>query len=265
VAGYFTDESMIRRVNREQIVGLAGPRSLLMQAAHPVAFAGFFMSTGALDDPYPRLKRTADVLHTIVWGERADADRVTARVRAVHRQVRGTLPEAVGRFPAGTPWAADDPALMLWIIATLVDSALLVHERYVRSLSPAERQAYWDDYKVVGSLFGLTDADMPASIRDLDAYVRDVVGGDVLHVSEQARELAIEIVLRPPVPLVARPLLELANFITVGLLPSELRRQYGLGWDPVRGLVLRAGAEYTRRVLVPLLPPRLRYGAVRTA
>lgn len=263
--GYFSDDSMIRRVHREHIVALAAPRALLMQAAHPVAFAGFFMSTGALDDPYRRLHRTARVLDAVLWGTRPAADRATARVRAVHRRFRGRLPEAVGRFPAGTPWAADDPELLLWIIATLADSGLLVYGRYVRALSAAERQGYWDDWRVIGRLFGLEDGDMPGTASGLRDYVTQMVAGETLHVSPQARELGIEIVLRPPVPLAARPLLELANFITVGLLPTDLRRQYDLGWDPVRGLILRVGAEYTRRVLVPVLPRRVRYGPTRAA
>jgi uncharacterized protein (DUF2236 family) len=118
---------------------------------------------------------------------------------------------------------------------------------------------------VVGSLFGLADSDMPPTIEELDEYVSEMLSSDVLHVSPRARELSIQIVLRPPVPLAARPLLELANFITIGLLPAELRRQYGLRWDPVRGLMLRAGAEYTRRVLVPALPRRVRQSAARAA
>lgn len=265
MSGYFDDRSMIRRLHREQVVALSGPRALLMQAAHPVAFAGFFMSTGALDDPYARLRRTAMVLDTIVFGERSRADRATARVRAVHSRVRGKLPESVGRFPAGTPWAADDPELLLWIIATLADSGLLVYQRYVGGLSPKERQGYWEDYRLVGSLFGLRDRDMPATVGDLEAYMREMLESDLLHVSPQARELGIDIVLRPPVPAHVRPLVEVANFITIGLLPAKLRRQYGLGWDPLRGLMLRVGAEYTRRVLVPVLPGRLRYSLSRAA
>ncbi len=265
MAGYFTDKSIIRRVHREHVLALSGPRALFMQAAHPVAFAGFFMSTGALDDPYARLRRTARVLNTIVFGERSRADRATARVRAVHRRVRGELLEPAGRFPAGTPWAADDPQLLLWILATLADSGLLVYERYVGALSREEREAYWSDYRVVGSLFGLGPRDMPATAARLGEYMRAMLSGDLLHVTPQARELAIEIVLRPPVPLRARPLLEVANFVTIGLLPASVRRQYGLGWDPVRGLMLRVGAEYTKRVLVPVLPGRVRYGAGRAA
>jgi uncharacterized protein (DUF2236 family) len=259
VESYFDDSSMLRRVHREHVIALSGPRALLMQAAHPIAFAGFFMSTGALDDPYGRLRRTAEVLGTVLWGTRADADRATAAVRRIHARKRGSLDEAVGSFPAGTPWAADDPELLLWILATLVDSAWVVYERYVGSLRRADRDAYWQDMRVVGGLFGLADGDMPQTSLELEAYVREMVAGDVLFVSDTARRLGIEIVLHPPVSLAARPLVELTNFITVGLLPRQIRRQYGLRWDPVRAATLRLGAEYTRRLLVPVLPANLRY------
>jgi uncharacterized protein (DUF2236 family) len=257
--GYFEDVSVIRRVHREHVVALSGPRALLMQAAHPVAFAGFFVSTGALDDPYPRLARTAAVIDTIVFGERAAADRATERVRAVHARVRGRLSEPAGRFAAGTPWAANDPELLLWVIATLADSGLLVYERYVCSLRRSQREAYWQDYRVMGQLFGLTDTEMPASIDEFDGYMHDMLAGDLLSVTEHARRLALQIVLRPPVPATHRPLLELANFITVGLLPGRLRSQYGLRWDPLRGLAVRVGAEYSKRLLIPLLPRPVRF------
>src|SRR5688500_2018866 len=105
MASLFDDSSMLRRVHREQAVGLGGPRALLMMAADPVSFAGFFASTGALDDPYERLRRTAGVLDTIAWGEAATAERLTRRVRAMHGRVRGVLDEDAGPFPAGTPWS----------------------------------------------------------------------------------------------------------------------------------------------------------------
>jgi len=256
---YFDDTSMLRRVHREFAVAFSGPRALLMQATHPVAFEGFFAHSGALDAPYERLRRTAQVMDTIAFGTREDADRATRRVRAMHKRVRGELAKPAGRFPAGTPFAADDPELLLWVLATLVDSALVVYERYVGSLSRAERDAYWQDYRVVGSLFGLKDSEMPDAIRDFDDYMRDMLDGPDLHVTSAARELAVKIVLQPPVPLIRRPVLELVNFITVGLLPAQLRRQYGLSWDPLRSLMLRGGAQYAKRVLLPLAPGRLRF------
>ena len=258
---YFTDASMVRRVHREYAVRLAGPRTLLLQATHPVAFAGFFAHTGALDAPYERLARTARVIDAIIYGPRAEADRLTRRVRAMHRRVRGELPEPAGRFPAGTPYAADDPELLLWILAPIVDSTLLVHDKYVRRLSRDERDAYWQDYRVIGMQFGLLPEEMPATIEDFDAYMEAMFTGGDLHITPQARELAVQIVMRPPVPLHLRPLLELTNQITVGLLPAEIRRGYGLSWDPARSVALHGGAEYVRRVVVPLLPAKLRLRA----
>src|ERR1700742_2022870 len=106
--GYFTDESMLREVVGHRLTGLSGPRALLVMAAHPVAFAGFFAHTGALDEPYARLRRTAQVLDAIAFGTKADADRLTRRVRVMHRSVSGELRSAAGPFAAGTPYRADD-------------------------------------------------------------------------------------------------------------------------------------------------------------
>jgi uncharacterized protein (DUF2236 family) len=60
------------------------------------------------------------------------------------------------------------------------------------------------------------------------------------------------------VPLPMRPLRELVYQVTVGLLPAEIRRQYGLSWDPMRSVALHGGAEYVRRLLVPVLPDSVR-------
>jgi uncharacterized protein (DUF2236 family) len=99
---------------------------------------------------------------------------------------------------------------------------------------------------------------MPDTIEDFDVYMREMLESGDLYITPQARELAIEIVMHPPVSLKVRPLLELANQITVGLLPPDIRRGYGLSWDPARSVALHGGAEYVKRVVVPLLPERLR-------
>jgi uncharacterized protein (DUF2236 family) len=258
VAGYFNDDSMLRRVQREMAVGLAGPRALLMQAAHPVAFAGFFEATTMLAEPYPRLERTAKVLQAIGFGSRAQADAATRPVRAIHSRVRGTLEEPAGRFEAGTPWRADDPELLLWIIATLVDSNLLVYQRYVGPLTRGEQEAYWQDFRLMGKLFGLPLKHTPRDIDAFEAYIAGMLASGDLHVGDKARELAVDIVMRPPVPIQFRPLLEAANQTTIGLLPPEIRRLYGFRWDPVRGLAVRANAEYLKRFVIPVLPEKLR-------
>jgi uncharacterized protein (DUF2236 family) len=261
MAGYFDDSSMLRRVHRERALALGGPRALLMQAAHPLAVSGLLAHSTAVDDPYERLARTADVMGTIGFGDRADADRVTRTVRAMHRRVSGKLREAVGPYPVGTGYRADDPELLMWVLFTLVDSGLVVYRTYVGSLSREEEAAYWEDYRVVGRLFGLRVRDMPRTLADLDDYRRSMLEGDSLYVTDWARERARAIVLDPPVPWMAQPLLETVNFITIALLPDRIRNEYGFAPVPpafLRKALVRAGGEYVKRAVVPFLPDRLR-------
>jgi uncharacterized protein (DUF2236 family) len=258
---YFDDASMFRRINRERAVTLSGPRALLMQAAHPLAVFGLLAHSSAIEEPYDRLARTAETMNAIAFGSRSEADRITRRVRAMHRRVSGRLVEPIGPYAAGTPYRADDPALLLWILFTLVDSSLVVFRTYVRSLTRTEEASYWEDYKVVGRLFGLRVRDMPKTIDELDAYGRRMLEGDELLVTPWARERAREIVLAPPVPWAARPLLETANFVTVALLPDRIREQYGFFPLPpvfIRKALVAGGAEYVKRAVIPFLPSRMR-------
>src|SRR4051794_6122964 len=92
MSGYFNDDSMLRRVHRERAVALSGPRALLMQAAHPLAVSGLLAHSTAVDEPYDRLARTAQVMNTIGFGTRRDADRMTRRGRAPHPPGGGAGP-----------------------------------------------------------------------------------------------------------------------------------------------------------------------------
>ncbi len=256
--GYFEDDSLIRRVNRELIVAFSGARALLMQAAHPVMFEGFFIKTEAKEAAHARLARTATIMNTIYFGRRDDADRMTERVREVHTRINGVLEEPAGKYPAGTPYAADDPQFLLWTLAALVDSADRLYRLYVDELTRDERDALWGDYRVVGKLFGLKENEMPATIEGFDAYINEMVEGDQLWVTDSARDESLAIVLHPPAPIYMRGLVEAVNFIIIGSLPAKIRRGYGLSWDPLRESVRIGGAAYTKRVLLPLLPQMVR-------
>lgn len=268
MAGYFGDDSMIRLVHRERALMLYGPRALLMQAAHPLAVEGLLAHSSALDRPYERLARTAQVMDAIAFGERAEADRLTRRVRAMHSRVRGRIAEPAGPYPAGTEYRADDPELLLWILFTLFDSAAVLYRTYVGSLSRREEARLWDDYRVVGGLFGLAGDEMPGGLLAADRYRHEMLAGGRLEVTDWARERAREIVFEPPVPLAMRPLVESVNFVTIALLPEPIREQYGfrsLPPQPVRRAIVAGGAEYLKRAVVPLLPARLRFSATARA
>jgi len=226
---------MLRRVHGTRAVGtLYGQRALLMQATHPLAFAGLMANTDGLDAPFRRLARTAQTMEKVFFGSRAEADVVLERVRRMHARVNGELTAPAGRYDAGASYSADSPEFLLWILACIADSALAVYERLVRELDPAEREAYWGDYVRLGELFGLDRADAPVNYAELRAYMYERLRSDDLFVIEQAHEIGRQVAFDLPLPASRAPALPMINFLLVGLLPSRVRHLYGLRWNPAR-------------------------------
>ncbi len=256
-AGYFTPNDTVWRVGRELALMLGGGRALLLQVAHPLVAAGVAEHSDFRTDPWKRLEGTMSAVWAVVFGTRAQADRAAARVRAMHRRVNGRLAEEMGPFPAGTRYSALDPDLLLWVHATLVDTALLVHSQWVRPLTVREQEGYYEDMKTCGRLFGVPADVLPPTYADFRLYMEERLGSEEICVTEAAREIARD-VLRPPMPLALRPAVEIVNLVTASLMPSRLRREYGLSWDPVRSIAVSVSRESVRRIAMPLLPERLR-------
>jgi uncharacterized protein (DUF2236 family) len=248
--GYFAPEGAAWRVGRELALLLGGGRALLLQVAHPLVAAGVAEHSDFRRDPWKRLEGTMSAVWSIVFGSRAQADRAAARVRKMHARVQG-------RTSAGTPYSALDPELLMWVHATLVDTALLVHGQWVRPLGPGEQAAYYEEMKVAARLFGTPDDVIPPGLGDFRAYMDRMLEDPAISAGDTARAIAAA-VMHPPLPLPLRPAMELANLITAGLMPPRLRQEYDLAWDPARAMLVRASRETTRRVLMPLLPQRLR-------
>jgi uncharacterized protein (DUF2236 family) len=248
--GYFPPDGMAWRVGRELALLLGGGRALLLQVAHPSVAAGVSQHSDFRENPWKRLEGTMNAVWAVVFGSRAQADRAAARVRKMHSRVQG-------HTAAGLPYSALDPELLMWVHATLVDTALLVYGQWVRPLGPAEQAGYYEEMKVAARLFGTPDEVMPATLDDFRTYMERMLDGPAISAGDTAREIAVS-VMHPPLPLPLRPAMELANLITAGLMPPSLRREYGLPWDPVRAAVVGVSRETTRRVLMPLLPARLR-------
>jgi uncharacterized protein (DUF2236 family) len=240
---------------------LGGGRALLAQAAHPLVAAGIVDHSSYRDEPWSRLGRTMSAIYTVVFGTRAEADAAARRVRAVHARIRGRLTEDVGPFSAGTGYSALDPALMSWVHHTLVENGLVMHRTFVHALPRSEEEAFYQDMKVVASVFGLPAEHLPATVDDFWASWRERIHGGELAVGAAARSVA-NAVLSPPLP---RPLGLAAgafNLVTVGLLAPELRELYGLHVGPRAQALLSGSARAVRRAVLPLLPDRARLVAV---
>ncbi len=254
--GYFPDDSVIRRIGNRSILMLGGPRALLLQAAHPLVAAGIVGHSRFDAEPWARLARTMTSLYTIVFGTRAEADHVGEIVQRVHAKVRGALREDVGVFPAGTPYAADDPELMLWVHGTLVDTGIAMHEAYLGPLSADDRAAFYREMSVVARVFGVPASVLPRTLVEFDVFRRELLAAGVLEVGADARTVA-RTVLRPPVPFLLRPGVRALSLAGVALLPDDVRGLYGLRLDPVRTAFLAAGRVSLKRLALPRVLPKV--------
>ena len=246
------------RINAERIVLLAWTRAILLQVAHPMIAAGVFEHSGFRASPWAaagRLHHTVKAMLALVFGSDAARNQALAGIRAIHRRVNGRLAESVGPFPAGTPYSAEDPALVLWVHATLLESVPLVHELLVAPLTAAEHDAYCAEAAPVAIALGARDADVPRTRAAVREYLDATYRSGVIAVGSQAASLARAVML-PPAARVVVPAAWLNELITVGLLPDHIRAQYGFRWTPGRARALPIAVR-TIRALRRAAPDRL--------
>jgi uncharacterized protein (DUF2236 family) len=250
VDGYFPADSMIRRLHSERLIAFSGIRALLMQASDPLAVVGFRRHSILFDDPRRRLLSTDQRMSRMYFGDRDLAIATGETVQTMHERVRGKVKEDYGPVRAGTPYAASDPELMLWTLATLADSALVYHERLFGSLTDAERQSYWSDYRQIGKLLGMPEDSMPETEPGLRDYVNGRLTDGSLYISPEVRDRSISIIFDPPfggwLRLVLTPVTEAVRLSSVGFLPDEIREMYGFNWDPAREALLRSSVLQIR-------------------
>ncbi|MGH2747637.1 MAG: oxygenase MpaB family protein [Actinomycetota bacterium] len=247
-ASLFGPDSMMWRINRESILLLGGRAALLMQLAHPLVAAGVADYSAFRSDPIGRLRRTLDVMLTIVFGEESVAVEAARKVNSLHDRIAGVAAD-------GTPYRAKDPQLLLWVNFTLVDSSLRVYEACVATLSDGERDRYYEETKIVARLFDIPEEIIPPTISDLREWANQKIASREVTVTPTARALA-EPILRP-IRLVPWRLAAASAFITAALLPAQIREGYGLRLSRPATAALAAGRQTSRRLL-PLVPPALR-------
>lgn len=166
--GFFGPASVTWRVSADPSALVAGLRSLLMQALHPLAMAGVDQHSDWRDDPVGRLAATSAYLSTVRFGERAAAEQAAARVQRIHDHVHGV--DTV----TGHPYAASDPALLLWVHATLVESGIAAARLFGTPLSAEESDRYTKEMVVAAELVGVPGALVPASCAQLERYITSV-------------------------------------------------------------------------------------------
>jgi uncharacterized protein (DUF2236 family) len=240
-------ETLSWRLNSRWFVLIGGARAAIMQVAEPKVAAGVAQYSSYRTDPLGRLERTMDAMLTIGFGTPQRREQVLDELREVHGRVRG-------RTQGGSPYSALDPQLMYWVLATLVDTVMVVERRYVGRMRRIDRERYVDESRAVADAFGIPGRFVPEDLAGFRAYMDERVHAivpdtDSLDITRSL--MAPGLAMVPDLAFV--PL----DWITTELLPTTMRHRLGLSDLNTAQLAAVRSAQAMSRVALPLLPPQL--------
>jgi uncharacterized protein (DUF2236 family) len=219
---------------------VGGVAALLLQMLHPAVLAGVWDHSGFRADMLGRLRRTARFIAVTTYGDRADADAAIARVRAIHARITGTLPD-------GTPYRADDPALLAWVHVSEAWCFLAAWQRYGNHrLTLAQQDSYFTAFGGIG--FALGASPLPRDRRTTLAFMdrmRPRLAADA-----RTREVARLVLNQEPANSLAIPLQRFVMQAAVDLLPPWARQMHGLQASPsLTRPVVTSGTRQLARTL----------------
>jgi uncharacterized protein (DUF2236 family) len=224
-AGIFGPDSISWKINRESALFLGAGRAALLQLAHPWVAAALDHHSNLRNDPLARFHNTFRIVFTMVFGTLDQALGASRSLYQMHTRIQGQLPQDVARYEQNSTYRANDIEALIWVFATLVESAVLAYEIVQPKLSSAELGSYYTESKTMAALFGIPPASLPADWVAFQRYVETMVNSDNLGVSELSRDLARRVLHGSgswvPVPKWYRTL-------TAEWMPSRLREQFAL-------------------------------------
>jgi uncharacterized protein (DUF2236 family) len=226
---------------------IGGVAAVVLELAEPAVRTGVWEHTGFRRDPVQRLTRTGLAAMVTVYGPRSIAERLIARVVALHERVQGTT-------PAGEPYRANDPRLLTWVQATAAFGFIEAYSRYVRPLAPDEIDRAYAEGAPAAALYGADRA--PGC--DTDRLTLFDSMRDRLEPSPIVFEF-LEIMRRAPLlPWPLRPVQRLLIRAAVELVPAWVRERLGLtaafGLRPWERRLVRLLGAMADRVVLPDTP-----------
>jgi uncharacterized protein (DUF2236 family) len=234
----------------EAVLIAGGGRAILLQLADARIGAAIADHSDFATDPMRRLRHTLAYVYAQVYGSPEQQRATREWVERAHVPVRSAA------------YSADDPALQLWVAATLYDSAILVHETIYGPLPAEAAERILQDYAILGTALRLDPELWPSSRAEFAIYWEAQLAA--LDVTDSARHQAA-LLLRPAAaPWWLRLAMPAARLVTAGLLPASVREEFRMPWSPARARRFDRFMGFTRAVY-PRLPRRLRQLPMRSS
>ena len=251
----FAPDSAMWKIVRHRSILLHGPAAAVLQIAHPRIGLGVMEHSGFAGSPLGRLERTLDAVNTIAFGTREEADAVARRIARRHRAVTGEA--AAHQVPGPLRYSADEVELLMWVVATLVWSAVGGYERLVAPLGDEEKEAFYRDMRLFGTFFGLPREYGPQTYVEYERYLEQVLADELIGSHEVSRRVAWAIA-RPRTPWWLRIAGVPVTFLYSEIIPLPVRERLGFRSTPLSRIAYRA-VTLSLGLLERLAPEVLRF------
>ena len=215
----FGPGSVIWRVHGDVVTMMVGGMSaLLLQMLHPAVLGGVWDHSNFREDMLGRLRRTARFISLTTYASREEAEAAMARVRTVHAQVSGTLPD-------GTNYSADDPQLLAWVHVSEALSFLNARIRYAEPGMPhVDQDRYFEEMSGIALALGADP--VPRSRAAAEQLVERM--RPQLLCDARTREVATIVLKQRPDNLAMAAAQRVIGQAAVDLLPDWAQEMHGL-------------------------------------
>jgi uncharacterized protein (DUF2236 family) len=213
--GYFGPDSITWQLYREPLVLTGGLRALLLQIAQPSVADGVARFSNFKADPFGRGYRTFAAMAMIYFGSKTQAEQTAQRLWRIHSAIKGE------------GYSANQPDLLLWVLATLTDTTLRVFERMpLAGLPPDWRERFYEESKIAAQLLGIPKETYPVDLQAFEAYFEKMLHSQGLGSTDTCREVAQSIVRHRYMPE------RMADLLLAGWLPGPLCARLGIATKP---------------------------------
>lgn len=254
--GLFGPDSLFWELGKHSITFMGAGRAALLQLAHPWVANAITQHSKTVSDPFGRFRRTFTNVFTMTYGSVDQLLDCCIAVHNIHAGMFGKIATTAGAHGEGSAYSANEVNAMLWVHATLWDTTVMMYEMFVRPLSPAEKETYYQETKLFAFCFGIPESALPRSWDEFMQYNEAMWNSDQLAVGPEAREIASFLFNFNPL---ARPVMKPFERFTGMVMPERLRQEFGLP-GPENGNKARVERMVRNiRRIEPHLPKRLRY------
>lgn len=224
-------KSVLGRLATDWRMGLTGLSAGVLQLMHPGLGAGVVQHSAFFSEPFDRIARSVPrIVASIVA---PDSEARARQIRDYHRDIKGHDDE-------GRRYHALDPSTYWWAHATFTWGFLKAADRFHHHppRGPVRDQYYAESvewYRRYALSMRPVPTDLPAFEREFDRICRTEL--ELTPAAERAVDIALHQrfeVPNLPAPvarLVSVPTTPLARLLTIGGLPTVVRRRFDIPWS----------------------------------